>query len=209
MCWMNSYIYFYAWIRSIIRPCRSGNVLHCNLIFSNSGSHQCWNVHAVAALLMRSIDSIYSGFCPRETKCLLNVRNTRAVMTAHLLLCHNKKNKNIHGCPPTGVRSSPMVSFCRTVTLSNTPHTPLGLSRDRETDERSAVILSACWSLKLAWVTVFLGKTAEASCAENGLVWPRRGSLKEKLLEYFCYISLFIMPERRTFIILQGSARAM
>lgn len=40
--------------------------------FSNSGSHQCWNVHAVAALLMHSI-GIYSGFRPRETKCLLYV----------------------------------------------------------------------------------------------------------------------------------------
>lgn len=43
---------------------------------------------------MNSIDRIYSGFRPRETKCLLCVRNTRAVMRAQvaaLLLCHKKQ----------------------------------------------------------------------------------------------------------------------
>lgn len=86
---------------------------------------------------MHSFDCIYSGFRPKETKCLLYGRNTQAVVRPQggaLLLCHkkDKKNKSIHGCLPTGVQSSLMASFCSTFTLSNMLCSPLGLSWDLE-----------------------------------------------------------------------------
>lgn len=161
---------------------------------------------------MYSIRHIYSGFRPRETKCLLYVRNMQAVMKAQigaLLLCHKKekKTKLIHGCLPTGVRSSTdgeLLQDCHLV--QHAAHSPWSLMR-------SGNGWKVCRHTFCLLITqISLG---------DGIPWLRRPVLKmdwfgpgkeawkEKLLEWFCYISLFIMPERRTFIILQGSARAM
>lgn len=161
---------------------------------------------------MHSIDPGYSGFRLRETKCLLYVRNTRAVTRAQvgaLLLCHKKskqtKNKQKKWTSTSWGEMQPGGGFLQDYHLvQHAAHSPRSLLRSGN----GWKVCRHTFCLLITQISLGDG-ILWLSCAENGLVWPRGSSLKDKLLECFCYISLFIMPERRTFIILQGSARAM